>query len=163
MTPLLRLRVLISFLGEKSQFNWWQSDFFAPTASAFLAPLFPRTRFLSQVEGSAAAAGKLHDERIGVGRVFHLFRLPEDFEQSFHASLQHNELTEELSALLGGRGAAMEALESEFGEPSQQDTGPVLVGNSQALTDAETLARMGQAYLSGFKTSTPVFPYLKDE
>ena len=70
------LRVLVSYLGEKGQANWWGSEFFSNTATAFLGPIFNRSLFLAQYQGATAAAAKVHDEAIGVGRIYHLFRLP---------------------------------------------------------------------------------------
>jgi hypothetical protein len=34
------------------------------------------------------AAARVHDEYIGVGKVYHLFRLPEHIEQALHSSLR---------------------------------------------------------------------------
>jgi hypothetical protein len=161
---LLRLRVVISFLGEKSQFNLWQSDFFGPAATSFLDPSFPRTRFLAQVEGATAAAGKLHDDRIGVGRVFHLFRLPEDFEQSFHHRLQDHKVIEELTPILASQEIAMNFLEREFGKQSSNQVGPVRVGSIEGAAEKKELVKsIGQLYLAGFQAESPVFPFLKDE
>ncbi|WP_374343220.1 BrxE family protein [Azonexus sp.] len=38
-TTIAELRVLIGYLGEKGQANWWGSEFFSATATAFLAPM----------------------------------------------------------------------------------------------------------------------------
>ena len=84
LTSLATLRLLVGFLGEKDHFAWWQSSFFAPGSNAFLAPVFPRTQLLAQYEGVTRAASLQHDDRIGVGDVCHLFRLPEDVEQGLH-------------------------------------------------------------------------------
>src|SRR5690606_29001044 len=79
---ITELRVLIVYLGEKGQANWWGSEFFSATATAFLAPIFNRSLFLAQYQGATAAAAKVHDEAIGVGRIYHLFRLPIGLEQA---------------------------------------------------------------------------------
>ena len=81
-TTIAELRVLIGYLGEKGQSNWWSSEFFSATAAAFLAPIFNRSLFLAQYQGATAAAAKIHDEAIGVGRIYHLFRLPIGLEQA---------------------------------------------------------------------------------
>ena len=81
-TTIAELRVLIGYLGEKNQANWWGSEFFSATATAFLAPIFNRSLFLAQYQGATAAAAKIHDEAIGVGRIYHLFRLPIGLEQA---------------------------------------------------------------------------------
>jgi hypothetical protein len=40
LAQIARFKLLVGFLGEQSQFNWWPSAFFAPSSSAFLAPVF---------------------------------------------------------------------------------------------------------------------------
>ena len=128
-----------------------------------MEPLFPRTKFLAQCEGVCAAACKLHDERIGVGRVFHLFRLPEEVEQAFHQTLQEREVIDSLIGALKGKDSVLELMASDFGQPSKASSGPVLVGGQSALLESQTLQSIAHGYLSGFSGGTEVFPYLKDD
>ena len=88
LQAIVRLRVIVGYLGEKAQFDWWQSGFFTPSSAAFLNPVFARTSALAQYHGVKEAARRLHDEHIGVGRMFHLFRLPETLEQSLFEFLK---------------------------------------------------------------------------
>ncbi len=81
------LRATVGYLGEREQLAWWQSSFFSPQSPAFLAPVFGRTQVLAQCVGVARAAAALHDAHIGVGRVHHLFRLPEELERALHRTL----------------------------------------------------------------------------
>ena len=165
ISDLLRLRVAIGFLGEKSQCNWWQSDFFGAASASFLQPVFPRTQFLTQVEGVSAAAGRLHDERIGVGEVFHLFRLPEDFEQSFHQSLQDRDVIDGLAPIVESKESALGFLEANFGKPKKPQLGPVSVRKISHIATKKVTDLIGNHYLSAFQADEhdPVFPYLKDE
>ena len=96
---LAKMRAVVGYLGERNQSGWWQSSFFAPGSQAFLAPVFGRTRLLAQCTGVAQAAAVVHDERIGVGDVYHLFRLPEDIEQALHRALHSHELSADIRAL----------------------------------------------------------------
>ena len=82
LREITRLRMIVGYLGEKGQHNWWSSEFFSPTAPAFLNPVFGKTATLAQYHGVKEAARRVHDTHIGVGRVFHLFRLPESMEQA---------------------------------------------------------------------------------
>lgn len=77
---LAKLRTIVAFLGEKKQHNWWSSLFLSESGKAFLDPVFPKTSLLARISGASAAAQLVHDEYIGVGDIFHLFRLPESFE-----------------------------------------------------------------------------------
>jgi hypothetical protein len=98
---LAALRTLVGFLGEREQFAWWPSAFFAPGSQAFLLPLFARTRLLAQCNGVTQAAALVHDDRIGVGQVYHLFRLPEDMEQAIHRFLNDEAACGRLEAQVG--------------------------------------------------------------
>src|SRR5690349_14523885 len=88
LEALATLRTVVGYLGEREQYSWWQSSVFAPAGRAILAPVLGRTQALAQYAGVRRAAALVHDERIGVGRVFHLFRLPEDVEQALHHVVQ---------------------------------------------------------------------------
>lgn len=159
----LRLRMIIGFLGEKRQAGWWQSDFWSPSASVFLSPIFPRTLLLAQCEGAAAAARAVHDERIGTGHVYHLFRLPEAIEQMIHQSLQHPDVIGSIGALVSDRAAAEKYLADHFSTSDEETfVGPTLVGNSNGLADPKTFRKIGSAYLSGLRRDVLVLPYLKE-
>ncbi len=160
---LLQLRVLVGFLGEKRQAGWWQSDFWSPTAEVFLSPVFPRTVFLSQAEGASAAARLVHDQRIGVGKVFHLFRLPENLEQSVHDGLQNLEVAQQLRPLLSDRQQAAEYLAKNFGKSTADNPiGPLLCGDISSIGANKTIAILANTYLSGFQRSVEVFPYFRE-
>lgn len=161
ITRLLKLRVLVAYLGEKSQFGWWQSDFFGPASDAFLEPIFPRTRFLSQVEGCSAAARLQHDDRIGKGDVYHLFRLPEDVEQSFHQQLQDADLISDFASVLTSKEDALRCLEEEVGAPESGNAGPLLAGSVTDLKKKSLQSEIGRAYLSAFGSDQLSFPYMK--
>ena len=159
---LLELRIIVGYLGEESQFGWWKSSFFSETSASFLTPVFPRTLFLAQAEGVRASACKLHDERIGVGKVFHLFRLPEELEQSFHRRLHNAETCNSIGQHISSKETAMEFLENHFGGDAEGAIGPVSVGDVRQASNSETMKAIGQQYLHGFTASTPVFPFLKE-
>jgi hypothetical protein len=73
LMQIANLRLLIGFLGEQSQFNWWSSSFFTANSRAFLSPVFSKSAFIAQCQGIKEAAARVHDECIGVGAVYHLF------------------------------------------------------------------------------------------
>jgi hypothetical protein len=50
---------------------------------------FIKNAFVAQYHGVQEAASRVHDEHIGIGRVYHLFRLPEHVEQALFNSLQN--------------------------------------------------------------------------
>ena len=87
-----------------------RSPTFAPGSQAFLTPLFARTRLLAQCSGVTRAAALIHDERIGVGDVYHLFRLPEDVEQGIHRILDEEDVCARVEASLANRETALASL-----------------------------------------------------
>ena len=117
---------------------------------------------MSQAEGVRAAAGELHDQRIGVGKVFHLFRLPEELEQSFHRLLHDEEICAAFTQRITSKEHAIDYLESTFGGDPDGSIGPVSVGDVRRVTEETTVATIGQYYLQGFKAESPVFPFLKE-
>ena len=84
---LIMLRALVGFLGEKPQFNWWDTNFLSETGLKFLGITFPRSSLAAGINSVTAAARRVHDGRIGKKGVYHLFRLPLGIEQIIHESL----------------------------------------------------------------------------
>lgn len=162
LEQLARIRAATGYLGEKDQFGWWPSSFFAAASAAFVAPLFPRTQFLAQCKGTAAAAARLHDERIGVGQVYHLFRLPEDIEQALHRLLQEPEAVERLKTVVRSRDEALAALRECGGTAAVDSIGPTRVGNLASLRGIDGWGNAAAEYLHGFESETEVFPYFAE-
>ena len=162
VTRLAVLRAVIGFLGEKAQAGWWPSSFFAAESRAFLGPVFPRTQILAQYQGVSAAAASVHDERIGVGDVFHLFRLPEDMEQKLHRYLQQ----EGKSAVAEHTASAERALaclrEIAAGE-SREGVGPVRVGSLRDLRDDSSWRQAAAYYAAGLSHRAEVYPYFANK
>ena len=156
---ILRLRAAVGVLGEQGPAKRWPSAFFSPSSRAFLSPLFPRTLVLSQLRGVIAAAARVHDERIGVGEVFHLFRLPEELEQAtqqFVSTPQGSSLVASSSADVASASALLQQL---AGGQSLQTVGPVRIGSPKELDAISTWQRVAAAYSSGFRNEAEVYPF----
>ena len=156
------LRAVVGYLGERDQAGWWQSAFFAPNSTAFLSPVFPRTRILAQCTGVTRAAAAVHDERIGVGRVYHLFRLPEDLEQRLHAMLQTEQLVAEAESLTAGRDTALRFLQDHGRSSGAAGAGPVSAGGLSDLRTTDGWRTAIGHYARGFNQRTEIFPYFAD-
>jgi hypothetical protein len=155
----LKLRLLVGFLGEREQAAWWQSGFLSSTSTSFLSPMFSRTTPLARYTGVSEAARRLHDERIGVGRVFHLFRLPEAVEQRLFEVLRVSSIPDELSAALASQDAALAALRAFFDELPAVQEGPVQVGDTPNFTKKRWLSSLGGTYSAAFNENVKCFPY----
>ncbi len=160
---LVCLRVAVGFLGEKDQSDWWGSSFFSKSAVSYLSPLFPRTQLLSQATGVTAAASILHDERIGVGQVFHLFRLPEDLEQALHRVLSVPSTLSKITPLIASSESAMEGLKGIGATKTKPTTGPVRVGNLDNLRDTSTWKTVAAIYADAITSDRQSFPYFADQ
>src|SRR5262245_17569154 len=82
------LRLAVGLLGERDNAGWWASGFMAPTGAAFLTPVFGSRILQARYRGVLEVARRVHDERIGVGRVFHPFRLREVVELRVFEAVQ---------------------------------------------------------------------------
>ena len=159
ITQVAKLRAVIGYLGEREHFAWWQSSFFGAGSKTFLAPIFGKNPVLAQCSGVTRSAALLHDERIGVGNVYHLFRLFEDMEQDIHQALHQPTLCVEIAALVIDRAAALAYLHEVVGAITSIGIGPTHVSDSQALRTSATWARVAAYYLNGFDQQIQVYPY----
>lgn len=156
------LRAVVGYLGEKDQNGWWQTSFFTTGSHAFLSPVFSRTRLLSQCTGVSQAAALVHDERIGVGRVYHLFRLPEDMEQDIFHAWHKPDLVIHIDAVTLNPEQALEYLRSISDDAGQDEVGPVFVGSSGDLSNEVTWQRVAALYAAAFPQTTQIYPYFAD-
>lgn len=159
---LARLRLIIGYLGEREQFGWWQSSFFTQGSNAFLSPLFSRTQILAQCNGVTHAAALVHDERIGIGHVYHLFRLPEEIEQAIHKSLHEPALFQSVQKNITKSEMALDFLRKLTGPQLPTEVGPIRVGNIVALRDINSWQKVAGAYLYGFEQDTMICPYFSN-
>lgn len=162
LQAITRLRVIVGYLGEKAQFNWWPSGFFTPSSAAFLNPVFARTAPLAQYHGVKEAARRVHDEHIGIGRVFHLYRLPETLEQSLFELLQEPAAAVAANPVLVSQAAALDALQSFFNTASAGQEGPIQIGTSADLDDGTWIAAVACSYHAAFSLGMRSYPYLVD-
>ena len=158
---IVELRVLIGYLGEKNQANWWGSDFLSNTASTFLSPIFNRSLFLAQYQGATAAAAKVHDEAIGVGRIYPLFRFPIGIEQASADALNDATFVQALQARLANRELALARLAELAGKAELAASGPVSLGQMSQDLKAE-LQRAAGFYCAAFTSGIQTFPYVRE-
>lgn len=159
---LASLRVVVGYLGEKGQAGWWSSSFFAAGSTAFLSPIFARTQLVAQHQGVAGAASKVHDQRIGVGHVYHLFRLPEDLEQAMHQILHQSDVAERVKQLVTSREVALQFLRSGNVPPIDGAIGPTRVAGAAGLRQPDAWKAVAATYADGFEQQREIYPYFAD-
>ena len=162
LESLATLRILVGYLGEREQFAWWPSAFFASGSAAFLAPLFARTQLLAQCNGVNQAAARIHDERIGIGQVYHLFRLPEDLEQGIQRTLNDETACARVAVQVVDRTSALASLRALAGSASHGAVGPVRAGSAADLRSMAAWSTVAAHYLHAFEQGEQVFPYFRD-
>lgn len=155
----LKLRIIVSQLGEAYHYSWWATTFYAQSSAAFLEPIFPRTSESARYHGVLEAACRVHDEHLSLG-CFHLFRLPQEQEQDLHEILCDG-LNQCIEFGFGkDREALLALLDQMANNLSMKATGPISVGTIADIKKPEILSSMAAAYLGGFRQQSPVYPYL---
>ena len=159
---IVELRLLVGFLGEKSQSNWWSSNFIGVTSEAFLAPVFPRTMMLAGYHGVSEAAMLVHDEHIGVGANYHLYRMPDSAERAAAKAIVDTDLQQQLFEVL----SSIEAAQTRLGELATDDTvkveGPVVLGSYADADLDQQLRQSASHYSRAFKEGYKCFPYMRE-
>ncbi len=156
---LLNLRLIVGYLGERSQHGWWATAFFDSSSRTFLEPGFAKTSGLAKYHGVVEAARQLHDTHLSVG-AYHLFRLPEEMEQDLHVYMRDGADVQTLLDGLNSKVTVEAALEGVAGKAGEIKEGPVAIGKIQDLDAAGTIAKIAAAYLPAFRKDARCYPYL---
>ena len=165
MTPIetyLRLRTIVGYLGEKAQHDWWPCAFYSPSSSAFLQPIYPRSLLAAAYHGVVEAARRLHDQHIGIGRVFHLFRLPEEQERELHTFAIDPQAMNALIPFTGSSELAMAELARIAQGGLTAPEGPVKVGTRHTLLSNEAVEEIARHYHDAFRRGIRCFPYFTE-
>ena len=156
---LLKLRIIVGFLGEKTQFAWWPTAFYQHSSMLFLEPAFSKTSRVAQYRGVLEAARRLHDEHLSAGS-YHLFRLPEEIEQDLHAIVQSGAGEEPAILAPENKERALDTLRQLAGGTERASVGPIAVGNIGDLASDEALKAIAGTYLAAFSQNAKAYPYL---
>jgi hypothetical protein len=154
------VRVLVGYLAEQ-QATWFSSQFFGPRASAFLEPVFARTAFQAQCNGVIAAAARVHEEAIGIGRTHHLFRLPEALEQGVAARLAEDSFVERLRTQLTSTDVARGRLEALATPGVAHEGAQVMSGDFFEGSEA-LLKTIAGVYIDAFQKGFKTFPFVRE-
>ena len=159
LPALLRLRLLVGFLGERAQCAWWPTAFYESSSKPFLEPVFTKTTRLAQYHGVVEAARRLHDEHLSVGS-YHLFRLPEEVEQRLFTTIQGSTAEEPAVAAPQSKEDALRILAELAATKKTTGIGPTAVGNIRDIDSPDTLKTIASAYLSAFTQNARSYPYM---
>jgi hypothetical protein len=158
VTRIASLRLAVGLLGERDGANWWTSGFLSPASTAFLAPVFGSSVLPARYQGVLDAARRVHDERIGVGHVLHLFRLPESIEQRLFEVVQLCSL--HFAMTVSSSDSAKVTLENFVNKAMVARSGPALMTSSETLDPAEWIGEAASLYSAAFSAGVQCFPYI---
>ena len=156
---ILQLRLLVGFLGERTQHGWWPTSFFGEYSMRSLEFVAPKTATLAQYHGAVEAARRLHDEHLSVGS-YHLFRLPEEVEQDLHALVQRARGALVISQLPKDKETALSSLAKMANAGGAATEGPVSVGSISALSEPDIARSIAGVYLKALPSNVKAYPYL---
>lgn len=152
------IRHIVAYLGEKEQFAWWATTTLSATGRKYHSILFPRSATLSTTLAATKAAETHHDELMGRKRSFHLFRMPSEVEQSFHAHYRNDAFTFRAYS----KDEALARLVEIAGEKKQTAEGPVQVGTQKQIRATKSIQAVAGHYAYAFKTGITVIPFFAD-
>ena len=161
-SQISELRIIVGYLGEKDQFSWWDSSFMASSSTAFLTPIFPRSTWLARYYAVTAAACLVHDERIGVGANYHLYRLPDYLERSVASLVETLVNANNIHQALESPEAALERLH-QLSAPKVDGVGPVSVHHSNEGRFEIPTAIVARHYLDAFQAGVQSFPFIRGQ
>ncbi len=157
-TTMCDLRIAVAHLGEKSLAGWWETAFLDAVGFRYLELVYPKTVASASVVSASEAACRAHDERIGKGRVAHLFRLPPEGEAKLRGELSKLGIPD--LQKICTKDAALELLDvTAAGAKPVAGTGPIQIGILKELNSPAALTRLAATYAAGFRSDTRVFPY----
>jgi len=154
----ITLRSLVGYLGEKSQCNWWDTNFLSPIGLQYLAINFPRSSFVAGVTSVSEAARRFHDARIGKGGVYHLFRFPFSIEELIHNALMSLDSATLISELKDQK-TALYKLKSLIDSTVDASEGPVQIGMEKQIQKEFAISELAKHYLDAFSNDKQVLPY----
>lgn len=154
-------RMLVGYLGEKHQSGWWTSSFLSLSSKAFLTPIYPNSIAVAQYSGVCRAASIVHDSHIGIGRHYHLYRLPDSMERSFLKCIQDNKFSKRLAQFLSTRETAIDRLKELGAGSADKSEGPIVVGD-YSDEKLDILIKASRAhYIIAFQKEYKTFPYMR--
>ena len=155
------VRIAVAFLGQAGSAGWWTSSFLSHNGLAVAQYNFPRSPDYAAVNATAAAAKRLHDERIGKCRCVHLFRMALGDEVLIQRAIQ-NDGGKFLKSIPQHRDDAIKILATEGGEVITVEPGPVQIGTTDDAFTETGLVELAKHYLAAFRQDLQCLPYFAD-
>ena len=160
---LLLLRAVVAALGERSDPPWWKTQFLTRVGLRNMERLLPRTAARGALSSVIRAAQIDHDRKVGVGRHYHLFRLPMHLENALDALLGDPEQLGDLQDLLVSDDHLLRSrLDELSGELITANEGPIDLGVVSRIGNPSSLAKVAAIYRLAFLDGIRRFPYFEE-
>jgi len=158
---IIELRVLVLALGESQPEGWWNSQFLSKVGISYLDRVYPKTKFANAIQSATQVAKAVHDQALGKGDVYHLFRLAPRLERDISKELLENssKIEEQYTDILNERDALLIALQELAGDVEATDgVGPVQLSDSAK----QLIPKMAALYHFAFQQGKQLYPYLEE-
>ncbi len=155
---LIEIRLLVSFLGEKEQCNWWDSQFLTPTGLSFLEISFPRSPYIAAYTSISNIAEKTHEKAIAKDGSANLFKLPGQLEEQIRKYISNTQI-EAFYTSVNSKEMALRKLKSYFKQSVTSPIGAVQVGKIKDILTQQGLIELAAHYYDAFLNDKKVFPY----
>lgn len=156
----LELQMIILFLGEKNQFNWWDTSFLTNTGIDFLKISFPRIPYVSAFNSTRKAARLLHDESISKENSYHLFKFPIYQEEIFYRQVNETNIKMIYSGI-SSKESAIQKLKVISHQVIQSPEGSVQIGSEKSLFTENSIHEIAAHYYDAFTSNKKVYPYFR--
>lgn len=157
---LIHIRLLVGYLGESASIPWWNTKVFSSSGSSYLKICFPRNHLMAGMHAMETAARSQHDSRIGVGRVYHLFRLRPESEEELHRFLLRHSCDLKVPEDFA---SALTQLQEMGNQRLKLSEGPIHLGEIRKGFNEPALVKMASLYAKAFEAGKQTYPYFTDE
>ena len=161
VNDIIKLRIIILSLGEMQPEGWWISQFLSKVGISFLDRVYPKTNFAAAIQSATHLAKAVHDQAIGKGDVYHLFRLAPRLEREISKELLENspQIENQYIDILHDRDALLTTLQQIAGDEQVGDR----VGPIQISVSANQLSsNMAALYHYAFQQEKQIYPYFEE-
>jgi hypothetical protein len=165
VSSLIHLRTIVAALGERTSPPWWRTQFLSNVGLRTIGRIFPRTAIRAALESTCIVARADHDRRIGVGRAYHLFRLPTSLEGALSTLTMDDQFCAEVTAMLAQPKEDLVRSLSTITNSRKAEAveGPIRLGLAERLLEPAGLEEMASHYRSSLEIGRRVFPYFESE
>lgn len=161
---ILLLRTIVATLGEREEPPWWRTQFLTDVGLRTLSRVFPRTAAGSGLNSVVVIARREHDKRIGHGKRYHLFRLPENLERAVADLMSQQLFSKQMQGLaLHGHGDLISRLAGmAAGCKVGPAEGPIGLGSRANIAEPAGIQAMAAHYRNSFDSGRRAFPYFTE-